>query len=192
MWVRSLGRRLPRASIGIACSFLALAGCSGAEPDALPGALPEVSFEAREAHPPLDEIWLALGGETFILEVADDPASRFRGLSQRRELPPNSGMLFVLPRSQPFSMVMRDCPGPIDVAFLDDEARVVVVHEMSPEPPRGEHEALQAYERRLPRYPSRVPVRFAIETAGGRLKQVGLAAGDRLALDVQSLTAAAR
>ena len=192
MGVRSLGGRCRRASIGIAGSLLALAGCSAAEPDALPGVLPEVTSEAREATAPLDEIWLALGGETFILEVADDPASRFRGLSRRRELPPNSGMLFVLPRSQPFSMVMRDCPGPIDVAFLDDEARVVVVHEMSPEPPRGEHEALQAYERRLPRYPSRVPVRFAIETAGGRLKQVGLAAGDRLALDVQSLTAAAR
>ena len=67
-----------------------------------------------------------------------------------------------------------------------------MVHEMSPEPPRGENEALQTYERRLPRYPSRVPVRFAIETAGGRLKRVGLAAGDWLPLDVEALTAAAR
>jgi uncharacterized membrane protein (UPF0127 family) len=184
MWERSLGRRLRRASIGIACSFLALAGCWAAEP--------EVTPEARDALPPLDEIWLSLGGETFRLEVADDPASRFRGLSQRRELPANSGMLFVLPRSQPFSMVMRDCPGPIDVAFLDDEARVVVVHEMSAEPPRAEAEAPDAYERRLPQYPSRVPVRFAIETAGGRLKQIGLTAGDRLALDVEALTARAR
>ncbi len=184
MWERSLGRRLRRASIGIACSLLALAGCGTATP--------EVTPDAQAAPPPLDEIWLSLGGETFILEVADDPVSRFRGLSRRRELPANSGMLFVLPRSQPFSMVMRDCPVPLDVAFLDDEARVVVVHEMSPEPPRGEAEASQAYERRLRQYPSRAPVRFAIETAGGRLKRVGLAAGDWLPLDVEALTAAAR
>ena len=49
-----------------------------------------------------------------------------------------------------------------------------------------------AYERRLPAYPSGRPVQFAIETAGGRLREVGLGVGDVVPLDVESLVGRAR
>jgi uncharacterized membrane protein (UPF0127 family) len=171
-----------RVVAGWLAGLVVVAGCSAAEPD---GA-------AAPAPSGLESIWVSLGGETFTLEVASDPAARHRGLSGRGRIPDNEGMLFVLPDDQPFAMVMRDCPEPIDVAFLDATGRVVAVHEMQPEPPRAPDETPMHYERRLPVYPSVLPVRFAIETAGGRLRAVGLAPGDRVGLDVAALTASAR
>ena len=146
-----------------------------------------VACGAPEMPPAPDVVWVAIGGETFTLEVAAEPATRFRGLSGRSSIPRNGGMLFVLPRPRPMTMVMRDCPVAIDVAFLDDAGRVVAIHEMRPEPPRGPGESRRAYERRLHPYSSGAPAHFAIETAGGRLRQLGVAPGEKLALDVDAL-----
>jgi uncharacterized membrane protein (UPF0127 family) len=140
----------------------------------------------------LEVLWVPLGGETFQLELALDAQSRQRGLSGREKIPRGGGMLFVLPSPRPFAMVMRDCPNAIDVAFLDATGRVVAIHEMPPEPPRAEGEPHFVYESRLPMFPSGEPVQFAIETAGGRLAAVGLAKGDVVKLDFESLAERAR
>jgi len=142
--------------------------------------------------PPLATAKVVVAGETFEVEVAADPVSRHRGLSGRSSIPSNGGMLFVLPRPQRFGMVMRDCPVPIDVAFIDSMGRVVTIHEMVPEPPRRSDEAPFRYESRLPEYPSGEPVQFALETAGGRLGDLGLRVGDRLHFPAQALIAQAR
>ena len=136
---------------------------------------------------PPEVVFVALCGETFTLELALDPATRMHGLSGRGAIPRNGGMLFVQPRLQPMAMVMRDCPAPIDVAFLDADGRVLAVHEMAVEPPRAPGETPFAYEGRLRLYASGAPARFAIETAGGRLQELGLAVGDRVPLDRESL-----
>lgn len=159
--------------------LLLAAACSAPDPTA--GAAGE-----REV------VFVALGGETFTLELALDPAARRRGLSGRGEIPRNGGMLFVLPRPEPFAMVMRDCPAPIDVAFLDARGRIVALHEMRVEPPRAPDESPPAYESRLPVYPSGDAVHFAIETAGGRLRALGLGVGAEVALDAPGLISRAR
>jgi hypothetical protein len=139
-----------------------------------------------------ETIFLAIGGETFALELALDPATRQRGLSGRTGLARNGGMLFAFGSPRPLAMVMRDCPEPIDVAFLDGEGRVVALHGMLPEPPRRDGESALEYERRLPEYPSRAPAQFAIEVAGGRLAQVGVRVGTRLRFDAAALARRAR
>jgi uncharacterized membrane protein (UPF0127 family) len=159
--------------------LLLLAACGAPEPRAASAGEREVAF-------------VSLGGETFTLELALDPATRQRGLSGRGVIPRHEGMLFVLPTPRPFAMVMRDCPAPIDVAFLDAQGRVVSVHEMAVEPPRAPDEGPRAYEARLPIYASSRPVQFAIETAGGRLRELGLAPGARIPIDLASLVARAR
>jgi hypothetical protein len=123
-----------------------------------------------------------IGGERFTLEVARDPATQFRGLGGRTQIDPHGGMLFVFPFPRSTAFVMRDCPIPIDIAFLDAEGRVIATHEMQPEPPRGADESVSAYESRLHQYPSSLPAMFAIETAGGRLRALGLHGGDKLDL----------
>ncbi len=153
--------------------------------------LPGLACGAPEAAD-AEVVWVAIGGETFQLELALDSATRYRGLSGRDSIPRNGGMLFAMARSEPFAMVMRDCAVPIDVAFLDSEGRVIAIHEMQPEPARRPDESPIEYERRLRAYPSGGPARFAIETAGGRLRQVGLAVGQRLPLDTAGLAQRAR
>ena len=130
---------------------------------------------------------VGIGGESFTLEVAREPATQFRGLGGRTHLDPHGGMLFVFPFPRPTAFVMRDCPIAIDVAFLDPSGRVIAVHEMTPEPPRGADESEMAYESRLKQYPSGLPAMFAIETAGGRFRQLGVKGGDLIEIDAASL-----
>ena len=170
----------------VAFAVLLLAACSAPEDEV--ASVEPVSAAAAAAA--TAEVRLA--GETFTVEVAADPRSRTRGLSGRASIPRNGGMLFVLPRPGPFTMVMRDCPNPIDVAFIDSMGRVVTIHAMAPELPRRNGETPFQYERRLPGYHSGEPVQFALETAGGRLAELGLAVGDRVHFDAQALVAGAR
>ena len=137
-------------------------------------------------------VWVPLGGETFSLELALEGEMRHRGLSGRPVIPRRGGMLFVLPRPQEFTMVMRGCPVAIDVAFLDARGNVVEIHEMRPEAPRRPDETPLGYESRLRAYSSRVPVQFAIEVGGGRLREVGMRKGDKISLDLAGLTRRAR
>jgi uncharacterized membrane protein (UPF0127 family) len=134
-------------------------------------------------------IGATIGGERFALEVARDAATMYRGLGGRARIDPHGGMLFVYPVAEPLAFVMRDCPVPIDVAFLDAVGRVINQHEMKPEPARKTGESEAAYEARLPLYRSALPARFAVELAGGRLRALGIGPGDRVEIDWQTLGA---
>lgn len=131
-------------------------------------------------------------GEWFHLELATDNASRTKGLANREYIAPDGGMLFVFPRPQPLSFVMRDCLVPIDLAFLSGSGRVLAVHHMEVEPPQKPDESDAEYEARLKRYPSPYPARFAIEVAGGRLKELGLEVGDQIKMETRRLKRLAR
>jgi len=130
-----------------------------------------------------------IGGQRFLLEVAADPQSMYRGLGGRSVIPPLGGMLFAYRAPGPLAFVMRDCPIPIDVAFLDPEGRIVNVHTMKPQPPRRAGESAAAYEARLPSYPSAAPAQYAIELAGGRFAELGVGRGDRVEIDFAALPA---
>ncbi len=168
---------------------MALAALACAEPDADAG---DARATAAPEPATVETAWATLAGQRLELELALDPSTRQRGLSGRDSIPRNGGMLFVFPDSAPRAMVMRDCLVPIDVAFLDPSGRVVAVHAMPVEPPRGPEESRFFYERRLPTYPSRLPAQFAIETAGGRLAELGVSVGDRVQLDARALAGRAR
>ncbi len=135
---------------------------------------------------------VAIAGRVFRLELALDRPSRYRGLSGRGRIEPEGGMLFVHRSPQPLAMVMRDCPEPIDVAFLDGEGRVLALHAMRVEPPRAPDEGRAEYEARLPVYPSRRPAVFAVEVAGGSLGALGVRVGDRFFFETDAIRARAR
>jgi len=130
-----------------------------------------------------------IGGQRFRLEVAADGPSMLRGLGGRSVIPPLGGMLFAYDSPRPTAFVMRDCPIPIDVAFLDAGGRVLNVHTMKPEPPRRPDESADDYESRLPGYPSAGPAQYAVELAGGRFAELGVGRGDRIEIDFAKLPA---
>ena len=114
------------------------------------------------------------GGRRFVIpvEISADDASRQRGLSERDELPPDRGMVFLYPEASHRSFWMKNCVVPIDVAFVDDDGRIVNLHEMQPpvDPDRLRH------------YDAVSPVRVALEMPGGWFRSHGVAAGDRVIL----------
>jgi hypothetical protein len=156
---------------------------------AITAALAAVAAQAQPLATKLPTTDVRIGGERFTLEVARDPATLFRGLGGRTHIDPHGGMLFVLHSPRATAFVMRDCPIQIDVAFLDGEGRVIAIHEMQPEPPRRADESAGAYESRLRPYPSGLPSLYAIETAGGRLRALGLRGGDKIEINREALLA---
>jgi len=139
-----------------------------------------------------ESLHVDLHDKPFTLELALDEPTRVKGLSHREHIGPAEGMLFVFPDPMPLSFVMRHCLVPIDIAFLDGAGRVLVVHEMAVEEPQRAGESDFDYENRLRKYDSRFPAQFALETAGGRLAQVGLKPGDVVRIDVKALKRRAR
>jgi uncharacterized membrane protein (UPF0127 family) len=163
-------------TMSLAALATTLSGCSS-----------ESSSGAQLAPSGLPTAPVTIKGERFIMELALTEATRLRGLSGREVIDPEGGMLFVFPYSGRHEFVMRDCPAPIDIAFLDAAGRVVAFHELNPEEPRREGESQFDYEMRLKRYPSRFPAQFAVETAGGRLAALGVKEGDRIEFDAEAL-----
>lgn len=166
-----------RAGVAMVAAALAGAGCSDRQ-DSVASNIESVR----------------LGKETFHLELALDQPTRFRGLSDRTHIEHDGGMLFVFPSSgvRVQNFVMRDCPIPIDIIFLDPSARIVAMHEMTVEEPRGANEQERAYEDRLKRYSSKFAAQFVIELAAGSLDRLGLKEGDQVPLDAEGLKARAR
>ena len=65
-------------------------------------------------------------------EVAADFASRARGLMHREALAPNAGMLFVFDAPGPQCMWMKNTRIPLSVAFLDANAEIINIADMTP------------------------------------------------------------
>ena len=109
-------------------------------------------------------------GASVTAEVADDEASRQRGLSGRDSLDPDAGMLFLLPGDSP-SFWMKGMRFPIDIVWIKG-ARVVDVTADVP-PPAGTNEALATYS------PDR-PANRVLEVNAGWAARHGVERGDRV------------
>lgn len=167
----------------VVAALLAVLSACGEQPRAATTAAPQT------AGPEFTDV--RLGGRTFRLELALDEQTRFRGLSGRTAIDPNGGMLFVFPRPRELYFVMRDCPIPIDIIFLDGGGRVTATHQMKIEPPRRSGESDEDYEDRLTMYPSRFSAQYAIELAGGTLPGLHVREGDKVEVE-DALKARAR
>ncbi len=69
-----------------------------------------------------------LGGAASLnVEIADTDPKRAQGLMFRRELAPNTGMLFLFDREEIVSMWMKNTYIPLDMVFIDANWRVINV-----------------------------------------------------------------
>lgn len=111
-------------------------------------------------------------------------------------------MIFIFSYPMLMQFVMRDCPIPIDIIYVDAGGRITAMYNMKPEAPRGEGEkdlnplngTNSKYESRLRKYSSRFDSLIAIELKGGTLNIDGsnpggieLKVGQKLDLDMQAL-----
>lgn len=74
-------------------------------------------------------VFARLAGVELVLEVANTDVRRAEGLSGRKEIKPNEGMLFVFPEDREHGFWMKDMGFPIDILWLDRGYRIVDVRE---------------------------------------------------------------
>lgn len=140
---------------------------------ALLPAMPVPGQEYSEFGNPLTR--LTIKGVPITAEVVTTPEKRYKGLSQRRELPEGAGMLFLFTTPGRYAFCMRDMHFPIDIIWIAD-GKVAGIHpNLSPADPRS--------------FVPPVPVRLVLELPGGFADRHAIKAGDRLELQLPGWTA---
>lgn len=140
-----------RSALGLVAAWAALA-CNGAPP------------------PPS----VAIGGETFRVEIADSPAKIRVGLMFRESMDADAGMLFVFRYAEDRGFWMRNCRFPLDMLFFDSERRLINFHTSAP----------PCTADPCPTYASEAPARYVLELVGGTAERLGLARGDLIEFDL--------
>lgn len=120
---------------------------------------------ASECPEPQADLRISVGGASAAAWVASTPGTRHCGLSHRRELDPNRGMLFVFPRSQPLTFWMKDTRIPLTIAFLDASGQILSLEAMDPSQPYRQHQSPE-------------PSRYALEMPHGWFRENGVQEGD--------------
>jgi len=115
----------------------------------------------------LPNIVIDVNGVQLNLEIATTPEARRCGLSKRADLPSDTGMLFVLPETMPFSVWMKDTRLSLDIAFIDTKGKIVAIEQMDP---------LHSHKV----YTSPQAVRYAIEVPSGWFTAHHVSVGDNL------------
>lgn len=83
--------------------------------------------------PKLALITLNAGKETIKAEVAAIEATRQQGLMFREKMAKNDGMLFVFPQLGYHAMWMKNTMIALSVAYMDDNGKILSIHEMAPQ-----------------------------------------------------------
>jgi uncharacterized membrane protein (UPF0127 family) len=113
---------------------------------------------------------LSVGKNKIDVYVADEIAEQQDGLMfvKHGELAQDEGMVFVFGESEPRSFWMRNTLLPLDIAYLDDNGRILNIRLMQPldESPQ----------------PSAGAARYAVEMHGGWFAEHGVKAGDKFDL----------
>ncbi len=115
----------------LALTVLVSASCSSSErPANAPAAT--IREASDRAQPALPTIKLWLGAEEIVAEQAISPAQVQAGLMFRKEMPENSGMLFVFSDPHRASFWMRNTVLPLTCAYIDPNGVILEIHDMKP------------------------------------------------------------
>ncbi len=138
-------------------------------PAALLASLILILAAACEARPGVT-LYTQRGPVRVLVEIANTPEARARGLMYRKELPSNAGMLFVFPEEDQLEFWMKNTPLSLDMIFIAANLEVV-----------GIVERAQPFST-TPRGPG-VPAKYVLEVNAGFAEKHGLRVGDRVQFD---------
>ncbi|MBI4310643.1 MAG: DUF192 domain-containing protein [Chloroflexi bacterium] len=113
--------------------------------------------------------YAVLNGRALRLEVAADPATLRKGLSNLPILARDTGMLFILPQEDRWTFWMKDVLIDLDVLFLSKDREIVDIQTMRAQPAAKEDE--------LRLYQSRAAALYAIEMNAGLSAEMALTTG---------------
>ncbi len=111
-----------------------------------------------QPQPQLPSIQLDVSGVPLEAELASTEIQRYMGLSFRKALAENSGMLFVYPSERPLTFTMRNTLIPLSIAFISaiPGTSDLVINEI---------QLMNVGPNQL--FPSKQPAQFALEVNQG-------------------------
>jgi uncharacterized membrane protein (UPF0127 family) len=115
--------------------------------------------------------WVELKGKRFVVEIADDPAERERGLMFRDEMDADHGMLFIHDTEAPQAYWMKNTKIPLDILYFDHQRKLVSAQLRVPPCSLGD---------RCPPYPSEGSALYVLELNAGTAEAIGAKDGDEL------------
>lgn len=115
--------------------------------------------------------WVELDGTRYTVELAQDDATRARGLMFRDSMPADHGMLFIHDRQEMLAYWMKNTRLGLDILYFDDNRRLVSQQRDVPPCSGGD---------RCPPYPSSGPARYVLELNAGQAEKLGLKDGTEL------------
>ncbi|MEJ7927689.1 DUF192 domain-containing protein [Sphingobium sp. AN641] len=109
----------------------------------------------------------ATADHRFAVEVASTPQEQARGLMFRKQIGPDSGMLFPMTPPRTASFWMKDTLIPLDILFIRTDGTIALI---------GANRQPYALEP----VSAGVPVAAVLELAGGRAAALGIGEGDKV------------
>ncbi len=109
---------------------------------------------------------LTAGMHVIQAEVAATDATRAKGLMFRKELAPNTGMLFVFEQPNVQCFWMRNTLIPLSIAFILDDGTITNIADMAPMTENS--------------HCSSAPVRYTLEMEQGWFAKRGITAGKKI------------
>ncbi len=114
-----------------------------------------------------------IGTQQFNIEIARDDKSRQLGLSGRKSLDQNKGMLFVFEKKGIYSFWMKKTLIPLDIIYIDNDKIVFIVKNAKPE---------KEVKGTLPIYTPSVQADKVLEINGGLSDKYKFKNGDTVKL----------
>jgi uncharacterized protein len=148
---------LNRRSLALAFVGLALAACAGGQ---------QVVDERGRPLEPLSVVTDS-GEHHFLVEIADDDASRARGLMFRPPLEDDRGMLFEFPVAREQSFWMRNTPSSLDIIYIDPTGKIVSIAKHTTPYSEGQIRSFGA-------------ANGVLELRAGRADEIGAKPGDQV------------
>ncbi|PIU42642.1 MAG: hypothetical protein CO034_01020 [Parcubacteria group bacterium CG_4_9_14_0_2_um_filter_35_11] len=105
----------------------------------------------------------------ILVEIADTPEKRAKGLSDRQSLPENQGMLFLFDKPDFHSFWMKDTLIPLDFIWIRDDKVVGITQNIKPEGYQPPH-VLTPEEK----------INAVLEVNAGFVKKSNLKVGDKI------------
>ncbi len=126
---------------------------------------------ADDPQPTLPLVELEVNDLRLSTEVASTARQRFMGLSFRRSLDTDAGMLFVYESTQSLTFTMRNTLIPLSIAFISADLVINEIHHMDVGPGQL--------------FPSNKPAQYALEVNQGWFEANGIEPGMRLTLSTR-------
>ncbi|MCL4383927.1 DUF192 domain-containing protein [Patescibacteria group bacterium] len=127
----------------------------------------------------LPTISVVFNQKEYLLEIARSNSERAAGLSNRKELCPTCGMIFIFGQDTTLPFWMKDTLIPLDMVWLDHQGQIVSIATANPEPGVALNQ--------LKIYQNSTPAKYVIELNAGDSQKLNLRVGETINLPYDQL-----